>query len=85
MSFFSENILPGKTGQTFCIGIKSQEEFERVFERLKKVNGVETVLFNDEAYPREITILTNMPVAVKEVQDVVKGMGFHAVTKTIFG
>lgn len=85
MSFISENILPGKRGQTFCIGINSHQEFERVLERLKEINGIETVLFNVEAYPHEITILTKAPVAVKEVQNAVRRIGFHAVTKTIFG
>lgn len=85
MSFISENILPGKTGKTFCIGISSQQEFEKVLKRLKEINGIETVLFNNTVYPREITILTKTPVSVKEVQDAVREIGFRAVTNTIFG
>lgn len=79
MSLISENVIPGPHGSVFMVDIPDRHEFERVRDKILKVEGVEDVLFNDQTYPHEMTVHTLTLVKVKEIQEVVRDKGYHAV------
>ncbi|WPP51924.1 hypothetical protein [Catalinimonas niigatensis] len=82
MSYLSEYIIPATLGKTFLLGTDYSRDYQKVLKILGKIKGISRVDLNDEVFPREITIYTECPVAVKEVQQSVKAFGFHAIPKS---
>ncbi len=81
MSYLSENIIPGKMGKTFFTDINDQD-LHIVLRVLNKIRGIGRVDFSDKIFPHEITVHTAGPVAIQEIQDRIKNVGFHAVPKS---
>lgn len=84
MSYLTEYILPGTAGKIFLMGTDYSNDYQRVLKILDTVKGISTVSLNNSVFPREITICTEKPVAVREVQQRVKAFGFHAIPKAFF-
>lgn len=84
MSLIGENVIPGDHGRTFIIDINEEHDFERVKGKILKIHGVKDVIYNQEVFPREMTIHSYNLVKVKDIQDAVRDKGFHAVPAGLF-
>ncbi|MDL5512364.1 heavy-metal-associated domain-containing protein [Arenibacter sp. M-2] len=83
MSILSENVIPGNHGKVFGTNAKEANDLRRIRENLLKVEGVKNVVFNDD-FPIEFTVHTTQMVEIKEVEKMVKSLGFHAIPKGLF-
>lgn len=84
MGYLSENIIPGKSGKTFLVGINNIEDYQAAVRVLSKIQGIGKIDYTDKVYPHELTIFTARPVPVKEIQQRMKYVGLHALPKTFF-
>lgn len=84
MSLISENVIPGNHGRVFMVDINDRHEFERVKDKILKIEGIKDVLYNDQTYPNEMTIHSLTLVKVKDIQDAVRDKGYHAVPAGLF-
>lgn len=84
MSLIGENVIPGNHGKIFIIDINDEHDFERVKEKILKLEGVKDVLYHHEIFPREMTIHSYNLVKVKDIQNTVRDKGFHAVPAGLF-
>ena len=83
MGILSENVIPGNHGKVFGTNAKEVKDLRRIKEHLLKINGIENVIFNDD-FPVEFTVHTTKMVEIKEIENMVKGLGFHAISKGLF-
>ena len=83
MSILSENIIPGNHGKVFGTNAKEANDLRRIKENLLKIEGVKNVIFNDD-FPVEFTVHTTKMVEIKDIEKMVKGVGFHAIPKGLF-
>lgn len=83
MGILSENVIPGNHGKVFGTNAKEVNDIRRIKENLLKIEGVKNVIFNDD-FPVEFTIYTTKMVEIKEIENMVKGLGFHAIPKGLF-
>tara|TARA_R110000868_G_scaffold158492_1_gene386657 strand:- start:581 stop:838 length:258 start_codon:yes stop_codon:yes gene_type:complete len=83
MSIISENVIPGNHGKVFGTNAKEANDLRRIEEHLLKIEGVKNVIFNDD-FPVEFTVHTTKMVEIKEIEKMVKGLGFHAIPKGLF-
>ncbi|MCM4163389.1 MULTISPECIES: heavy-metal-associated domain-containing protein [unclassified Arenibacter] len=83
MGILSENVIPGNHGKVFGTNAKEVKDLRRIKEHLLKINGIENVIFNDD-FPVEFTVHTTKMVEIKEIENMVKGLGFHAIPKGLF-
>lgn len=84
MSLIGDNVIPGDHGRIFYVDINDERDFEEVKDKILKIKGVKDVLYNTEAYPREMTIHSLNLVKITEIQDTVRDKGFHAVPAGLF-
>lgn len=84
MSLISENVIPGNHGKVFIIDINDRHEFEKVKEKILKIEGIRDVLYDDQSFPHEMTIHSQKLVNIKDIQDVVRDKGYHAVPASLF-
>lgn len=82
MSYLSEHIIPGTMGKTFLIGTDYADDAQVVLRALTKVKGICKIQFNDKVYPYEITVCTDSPIAIREVQEKARGVGFHLIPRS---
>ncbi|SHF29583.1 hypothetical protein SAMN03080594_103244 [Arenibacter palladensis] len=83
MSILSENVIPGNHGKVFGTNAKEANDLGRIKENLLKIEGVKNVIFSDD-FPVEFTVHTTKMVEIKEIEKMVKGLGFHAIPKGLF-
>jgi predicted TIM-barrel fold metal-dependent hydrolase len=83
MSFISENVIPGDHGKVFGTNAKEPNDLKRIEENLLRIKGVKNVIFNSD-FPVEFTVHTTAMVEIKEIERMVKGLGFHAIPKGLF-
>ncbi|MEZ4970659.1 MAG: heavy-metal-associated domain-containing protein [Flavobacteriaceae bacterium] len=83
MGILSENVIPGNHGKVFGTNAKEVNDIRRIKENLLKIEGVKNVIFNDD-FPVEFTVYTTKMVEIKEIENMVKGLGFHAIPKGLF-
>ena len=83
MSILSENVIPGNHGKVFGTNAKEANDLRRIKENLLKIEGVKNVTFNND-FPVEFTVHTSKMVEIKEIEKMVKGIGFHAIPKGLF-
>jgi hypothetical protein len=83
MSILSENVIPGNHGKVFGTNAKEANDLGRIKENLLKIEGVKNVIFSDD-FPVEFTVHTTKMVEIKEIEKMVKGVGFHAIPKGLF-
>ncbi|UKN00284.1 heavy-metal-associated domain-containing protein [Paracrocinitomix mangrovi] len=84
MSFLSENVIPGNHGKTFGTNAKSGMELQRIMLSLIRLKGIKDIVVNTEIFPREITVRTTAIVEVREIQNLIKSLGYHAIPKSMF-
>jgi hypothetical protein len=84
MSLLSENIIPGNHGKIFGTNAKDKQDLEKIKTKVLSIDGVKNVIINTEVYPKEFTIHTNKLVNIKDIENAVISMGFHAIPKGLF-
>jgi len=84
MSLLSDNVIPGNHGKVFGTNAKDPQALAKIKSALELLDGIKDVLINEEAFPRELTVHTNKIVSVKDIEDIVKGTGYHAIPKNQF-
>jgi hypothetical protein len=84
MSLLSENVIPGNHGKIFRTNAKNHQDLIKIKEAVSHIKGIKDVIINEDKFPVEITIHTTSMVSVKEIEDVVVGVGFHAIPKSMF-
>jgi len=84
MSLLSENVIPGNHGKVFGTNAKEPQTLEKIKSTLELIDGVKDVIIHLDVYPRELTVHTSKIVSVKEIEDAVKAIGFHAIPKHDF-
>lgn len=81
MSLFSENVIPGNQGKIFRTNAERISDLERIVNIVTSIEGVRDVTFDSDVFPREFTVHTTKMVRVKDVEDAVISLGFHAVPR----
>lgn len=84
MSLLSENVIPGNHGKIFGTNAQNHQDLINIQNAILKLDGVKDVIIEEDKFPREFTIHTNSLVSVKDIQDTVIKVGFHAIQKSIF-
>jgi len=84
MSLLSENVIPGNHGKVFGTNAKNHTNMEKIKTALLKIAGIKDVLTNEDIFPLEFTVHTTKIVSVKEIEDAVISVGFHAIPKQLF-
>lgn len=84
MSFLTENIIPGNDGTTFGTDAKSIRELNKVLFAIMRIRGIKDVIIDTEKFPREFTVHTTKIIKVREIQDKIKAVGYHAIPKSLF-
>ncbi|MCM4173335.1 hypothetical protein DHD32_17810 [Arenibacter sp. TNZ] len=83
MSFISENVIPGNHGKVFGTNAKEASDLKWIEENLVKLDGIKDIIFKD-GYPVEFTVHTTKMVEIKEIEKLVRALGFHAIPKGLF-
>lgn len=84
MSLLSDNVIPGNHGKIFGTNANEKQDLENIKTKILKIDGIKDVIINNEVFPKEFTIHTNNLVSVKDVENAVQSLGFHAIPKDIF-
>ncbi len=84
MSLLSENVIPGNHGKIFGTNANKEQDLEKIKRKVLSIDGVTTVIINNEVFPKEFTIHTDKLISVKDIEDAVISAGFHAIPKDIF-
>ncbi|NQX85764.1 MAG: heavy-metal-associated domain-containing protein [Flavobacteriaceae bacterium] len=84
MSLLSENVIPGNHGKTFGTNAMSHSDLVKIKESISHIDGIKDVIIEEDKFPRDFIIHTNTLVSVKEIQDAVIKVGFHAIPKSLF-
>ncbi|WP_055437141.1 hypothetical protein [Lacinutrix algicola] len=84
MSLLSENVIPGNHGKIFGTNAKENKDLEKIKNIVLSIEGIKDVIINSDVFPKEFTIHTTELVKVKEIEDVVISIGFHAIPKGLF-
>lgn len=84
MSYLSDFIIPGGKGKTFLLGNDYPSDYQLMLKALRKIKGISLINLNDQVYPHEITVCTDKPVAIKEIQGTTRVLGFHMIPKSFF-
>ncbi|MEQ9443427.1 MAG: hypothetical protein RIG62_30590 [Cyclobacteriaceae bacterium] len=82
MCYITDHILPGTMGKTFIMGADHPIDYKYVLSVLNEFKGISSVQLNDQKFPCEMTIQSNSPIAVKDVQQRINTFGFHALPKS---
>jgi len=84
MSYISDNVIPGNHGKVFGTNATSHDDLITIQTAVQKVKGIKDVIIKEDVFPRELTIHTVDVVSVKEIEDAVIAVGFHAIPKSTF-
>lgn len=84
MSLLTENVIPGNHGKIFGTNAMKENELTEIKAKLLKLDGISDVILNTEIFPREFTIYTTKIVTIKDIENAVKSVGFHAIPKDTF-
>ncbi|MFV8375526.1 heavy-metal-associated domain-containing protein [Flavobacterium sp. LB1P62] len=84
MSALKDNVIPGNHGQIFGTNAIEEVDLIEIKSRVLKLDGIKDVLLNAEIFPREFTVHTSKMVAISDIENKVKSVGFHAIPKDIF-
>lgn len=79
MSLFSENVVPGKPGKVFSSDAKYDDDIKAIKKLLLDHKGIKEVVIDYDKFPKEFTICTDKIVAVDEIENLVKTIGFHLI------
>lgn len=84
MSLISENVIPGNHGTKFETDAKEDFQLEKIKTAIEKMEGVKDVMIDPKSYPKAFTVHTDKLVQIKDIENNVKAVGFHAIPKSIF-
>lgn len=84
MSLLSENVIPGNHGKVFGTNAKEHYSLEKIKAAIEMIEGVKDVILNEAIFPRELTVHTTQIVAIKDIENAVIKVGFHAIPKHHF-
>ncbi|WP_166384737.1 heavy-metal-associated domain-containing protein [Polaribacter sp. 11A2H] len=84
MSLITKNVITGNHGKVFETNAKENHDLEKIKDKLSSLDGIKDVIINAEVFPKEFTVHTTELVNIKEIESVVKSLGFHAIPKTPF-
>lgn len=84
MTIISENVIPGGHGKVFGTNAKYKSSLESIKKVLLRIDGIIDVIINEDVFPIELTVHTSEIVAIKEIEDAVISVGFHAIPKGLF-
>ncbi len=84
MKILSENVIPGNHGKTFETNAEDQRDLDEIKNAIMEIEGICSVLLDNEVFPKQITVHTDTFVKVADIQRAVVKYGFHAIPKTLF-
>ena len=84
MSLESDNVIPDNRGKIFGTNAKNHQDLMKIKNAILHIAGVKDVMIDEDKFPREFTIHTKAIVSVKEIEDTVNSVGFHAIPKSSF-
>lgn len=84
MSLLSENVIPGNHGKVFETNAKEHHSLEKIKAAIELLDGIKDVIIKEGVFPRELTVHTTQIVSVKDIEDAVIRVGFHAIPKHHF-
>ncbi|WP_035671368.1 hypothetical protein [Flavobacterium sp. 83] len=84
MSALKDNVIPGNHGQIFGTNAIEEVDLISIKSSLLQLGGIKDVLLNAEIFPREFTVHTSKMVAITDIENKVKSVGFHAIPKDLF-
>lgn len=85
MSLITENVIPGNHGKIFATDAQSTKDLLRIKKEILAIDGVKDVMLQEDVFPREFTIHTHSLVKITAIQKRVNAIGFHVVSKSLFG
>lgn len=81
MGILENNVIPGKHGKTFGTDAKEDANLAEIKTSVMEIDGIVDVIVNTDIFPREFTVHTNKVVAIADIENQVKKVGFHAIPK----
>lgn len=84
MSFISENVIPGNHGKVFETNATEHQQLVKIKKAIGSLKGVRSVEINEKTFPKEITVLADALVKVKEIEEAIIKTGFHSTPKSVF-
>ncbi|MFT5714378.1 MAG: hypothetical protein ACI9WT_000931 [Flavobacterium sp.] len=84
MGILEKNVIPGNDGKTFGTDAKEASDLSEIKSSLMEIDGIIDVVLNSDIFPREFTVHTNKVVAIDDIEDQVKKVGFHAIATDSF-
>lgn len=84
MSVLKDNVIPGNHGQIFGTNAIEEVDLISIKSSVLQLDGIKDVLLNAETFPREFTVHTSKMVAINDIENKVKSIGFHAIPKDLF-
>ena len=84
MSLISENVIPGNHGKIFGTNASTDEQMNEIKRAVEKVGGVKDVFLVKEVFPKEFIVHTAEIVSVHAIEEAVKSVGLHAISKGYF-
>jgi hypothetical protein len=84
MSLLTENVIPGNHGKIFGTNAIEDLDLLAIKSSLLELDGIKKVVFNTDIFPREFTVHTSKIVSIRDIENKVKSVGFHAIPKDLF-
>ena len=84
MSLTSENVIPGNHGKVFETNAKDSIDLASIKNKLSSLDGIKNVITNAEVFPKEFTVHTTKLIKIKDIESIVRSLGFHSIPKTLF-
>ncbi len=81
MSFFTEIILPSKHGKVFRINAENKADLNLITSKLREVDGITKVVYTYQKMPTEFTVYVGKLIEVHYIENIIKGLGFYAVSE----
>jgi hypothetical protein len=81
MNLLSKYVIPGSQGKVFSTDAVFEKDLKKIKTAILEISGVKDILFNKEFLPREFTVHAITLVKIKEIQNAVKKLRFHAIPK----
>lgn len=84
MGILEKNVIPGNHGKTFGTNAVKDGDLLEIKNSISEIDGVIDVILNTTIFPREFVVHTSKMVAISDIENKVKKVGFHAIPKATF-
>lgn len=81
MSFLSKHVIPGNHGKVFSTDAKTEKSLLKIKNALLELPGIKNVFINPDVFPNELTIHTSKVVKIEDIENMVKSVGYHLISK----